>query len=83
MTPDIKTQLESIESSKPSLHKIDKKVSILIFQVLDMLEKHNNLRQEFDIVKNKQTKDGSFVKGAAWVFGVLFSALTGWMLIKK
>jgi len=83
MTPDIKTQLESIDGQKPSLHKIDKKVSILIFQVLEILEKHNDLNGRLKCVETKQIKDGGFIKGIVAFGSVIVSALTLWVTMKK
>jgi hypothetical protein len=83
MTPDIKAQLENIENSNPSIHKIDKKLSILIFQVLDMLEKHNALRIDLDCVMDKQTKDGGFIKGIMAFGSLIITVLGIWIGFKK
>jgi uncharacterized protein YoxC len=83
MTPDIKAQLENIENSNPSIHKIDKKLSILIFQVLDVLEKHNTLRNDVDCIKEKQIKDSGFIKGVAALGSLVVSALGIWIGFKK
>lgn len=83
MTPDFETQLSSIDTQEPSIHKIDKKLSILIFQVLDVLQKHNDIDTRLKCVETKQSHDGAFAKGVAWICGILFTGLSGWLATKK
>jgi len=83
MTPDFKEQLDSIDGQEPSLHKVDKKLSILIFQVLDVLEKYNDIRGRVKAIEQKQTKDAGFIKGVAAFGSLVITGLGIWIGFKK
>jgi hypothetical protein len=80
---DLKEQLSDVDGQEPSLHKLDKKMTIIIMQqceTLSMLGKHD---VRIESVEKEQAKNRNFAQGAAWIAGSLFTILTGWLAIKK
>lgn len=71
MTPDLQAQFETIENNEPSLHKIDKKLTIMIINVNDMLEKYHEHEMDICKIKKKITWAQGWIAGAAGVITVL------------
>lgn len=84
MTPDELTQqLSDIDIQEPSLHKIDKKMTILMMNHTEILSQLNKHDRRLECVEKEQTDSKNFVRGAAAVIGVAFTAITTWLSVKK
>ena len=84
MTPEeFNQRMSDIDVQEPSLHKLDKKMTIIIMQQVEALSTLGKHDTRLECVEKEQAKSKNFVKGAAAVIGIFFTALTTWLANKK
>jgi hypothetical protein len=92
---DLKAQFEAIENEEPSLHKLDKKMTIILFHQLENNQEINCVKidlktaRETEIpavserVKKVETKLGGYALAGSIIIAILgVVGLFGWLLHK-
>lgn len=88
MTDDIREQLQAISGGEPTLHTVDKKLDIVIFELARFQKDQENMKKEQENIKTLTYENKNKIEKVYTVAGVISVVITtiggaiGWVLGK-